>query len=146
MPKTRNIQTPRTKENFLKLGKTLFTSPEILEAIWDSVEMLHVNPETGNEAEVTAAAVKVWASPAPNNMDEVYENICSGTEEEDIQFILDDLWWAGQKFMKLMERHGEFNSKGCSAVMINRFVADKHSSQVKTLDEKEGSEQNCPSP
>ena len=135
--------TPRTKEEFVELADQLYTSRQILDAIWDTVEMLHVDPDS-DESVVTAAAVQVWASPAANNMDEVYESICSEDEEEDIKFILDDLWWASQKFMKLMERHGEFNEKGCR--VVNKFVQDEHSHQVESRVEKEGSEQDCPSP
>ena len=107
--------TPRTKEEFVEIADQLYTSREILEAIWDTAEILHVDPDS-DEADITAAAVRIWASPASNNMDEVCESICSGAEQEDINFILDDLWWAGQNFMKLMERHGEFNKKGCRVV------------------------------
>ena len=80
---------------------------------------------------LSGSAVRTWARPTADDMDQVYKKVCSNAERFGLD--LDDYQWAGMDFGKLMEdRKGEFTDDGCR--LIDSFVQDEYSGKIEKQD------------
>ena len=122
---------PRTRDKFLDLEDKLLTSMIILEECWDIAEIRHKDHMDSTIAEIVRSAVRTWARPTADDMDQVYKKVCSNAERFGLD--LDDYQWAGMDFGKLMEdRKGEFTDDGCR--LIDSFVQDEYSGKIEKQD------------